>query len=259
MDNWKVLTEEQLRRYRRNILLRGVGEAGQRKLLDSSVLLVGTGGLGSPAAFYLAAAGVGRIGLVDSDTVDVSNLQRQILHATPDVGKLKVLSAQEKLMALNPDVHIDTHAEIFSEENAGRLVQGYDLVLDCTDNFPARYLINSTCARLKKPFVHGGVLAWAGQLLTVVPDEGPCFRCVFPQEPPPGAPGTSTEGILGAVASVIGTLQSAEAVKYILGTGDLLVGRLLTYDALGASFFEVAVRRNDSCQDCGGLYRDVEA
>ncbi|MHB1043469.1 MAG: HesA/MoeB/ThiF family protein [Eubacteriales bacterium] len=256
MHSGRVLTEDQLRRYRRNILIRDFGEAGQRKLLDSSVLLVGTGGLGSPAAFYLAAAGVGRLGLVDSDTVDLSNLQRQILHAAPDTGKLKVSSAQEKLRALNPDVRVDAHAERFGAENAGRLIGDYDITLDCTDNFPARYLINRTCVELKKPFVHGGVLAWFGQLFTVDPGKGPCFRCVFPQEPPPGAPGTDTEGILGAVAGVIGTLQSTEALKYILGAGDLLVGRLLTYDALGAAFFEVPVKRNAACPDCGGHNSD---
>ncbi|MEW5952940.1 MAG: HesA/MoeB/ThiF family protein [Bacillota bacterium] len=253
MNGIQDLTKERLNRYRRNILLNGVGEAGQRKLLSSSVLLVGAGGLGSPAAFYLAAAGTGRIGLVDGDMVDVSNLQRQILHATPDVGRAKVVSARDKLTALNPEISIEAHAEVFSGANAAGLIQSYDFIIDCTDNFQARYYLNKACVDLKKPFVYGGVLAWAGQLFTVLPGAGPCFRCIFRQEPPPGAPGASVVGILGAVAGVIGVLQAAEAVKYLLGVGDLLVGRMLTYDALGAAFFEVPLRRDNNCPDCGGV------
>lgn len=251
MNKLQDLTIEQHNRYCRNTLLSGFGEAGQRKMLASSVLLVGTGGLGSPAAYYLAAAGTGRIGLVDGDAVEVSNLQRQILHTTPDVGKAKVRSAREKLEALNPGIRIDTYDEILNGENAASLIHNYDFILDCTDNFHVRYLINQTCIKLKKPFVYGGVLAWAGQLFTILPGEAPCFRCVFRQDPPDGAPSTTTEGILGAVAGVIGVLQAAEAVKYLLGLGDLLVGRMLVYDALGATFFEVPLNRDDACPDCG--------
>lgn len=245
------LTEEQERRYHRNILLQGVGPAGQQKLFQAGVLLVGAGGLGSPAAFYLAAAGVGRIGLIDDDTVSLSNLQRQILHATPDLGRLKVVSAAEKLKALNPDLQLETYQERFTEDTAEELIKKYDFVIDCTDNFLSRYIINKNCVKLNIPFVYGGVLAWAGQALTVVPGQGPCFRCVFPVEPPPGAPTTSELGVLGTVPGVIGVIQAAEAIRFILGLGELLVGRILTYNALEARFYEVPVERDVSCPECG--------
>jgi len=245
------LTEEQYRRYKRNILLPGVGPGGQEKLLDAGVLLVGAGGLGSPAAFYLAAAGIGRIGLVDGDTVSLSNLQRQILHAGPDIGRPKVVSAAEKLKALNPDLTLVTYQEMFSNDIAQELISGYDFIIDCTDNFPSRYIINKACIRLNKPFVYGGVLAWAGQTFTVIPGRGPCFRCIFPEEPPENAPTTSEAGILGAVPGVIGVIQASEAIRYILGAGELLIGRMLTYDALSARFFEISVKKSENCVDCG--------
>ena len=206
---------------------------------------------GSPAAFYLAAAGVGRIGLVDNDTVSLSNLQRQILHATTDLDRFKVVSAAEKLNALNPEIRIETCQERFTEANAEELIRKYDFVIDCTDNFRSRYIINENCVKLKIPFVYGGVLAWSGQAFTIVPGRGPCFNCIFPAPPAPGSPTTAELGVLGMVPGVIGVIQAAEAVRFILGTGDLLVGRMLVYSALQAKFYEVPVERNAACPVCG--------
>lgn len=251
MQNEDGLTEEQHQRYKRNILLDGVGPEGQLKLFRAGVLLVGAGGLGSPAAFYLAAAGIGRIGLIDGDTVSLSNLQRQILHAVPDLGRPKVLSAGDKLKALNPDLILETYQEMFCEDIAEDLIKNYDFIIDCTDNFPTRYMINKVCVKLNKPFVYGGVLAWAGQAFTVMPGKGPCFRCVFREEPPPGIATTSEVGILGTVPGVIGLIQASEAIRFILGVGELLVGRILTYDALTARFYEVEVERDGACPECG--------
>lgn len=249
----RSLTAQQQELYKRNILLSGVGVAGQEKLLNSSVLLVGAGGLGSPVAFYLAAAGVGRIGLIDADIVGLSNLQRQILHTVPDLGRPKVISAGEKLKALNPDLVLELHQELFDTRTAADLVPNYDFVIDCTDNFPARYVINETCLRAGKPFVYGGVLAWAGQMFTVLPGRGPCFRCIFRDDPPANAPSTSDLGILGTVCGAIGILQAAEAIRYLVGVGELLVGRMLIYDALSASFSEVALERDPDCPSCGNI------
>jgi len=244
------LTREQRERYQRNILLPGVGSEGQEKLLRSRVLVVGAGGLGSPVAYYLAAAGVGRLGLVDADVVDLSNLQRQILHRTGDVGRPKVESARDKLVALNPDVQVEVFLERLSAASAVSLIEGYDIVVDCTDNFATRFLLNETCLRLGKPFIYGGVLAFAGQVMTVMPGAGPCLRCIFPREPDPHVPGCAELGVLGAVPGVIGTIQATEAIKYLLGLGDLLVGRLLTYDALSMTFLEVSVGRDPGCPAC---------
>ncbi|MDD4238268.1 MAG: HesA/MoeB/ThiF family protein [Desulfotomaculaceae bacterium] len=249
----RSLTTEQQELYKRNILLAGVGVAGQEKLLNSGVLVVGAGGLGSPVAFYLAAAGVGRIGLIDNDTVGLSNLQRQILHALPDLGRPKIISAAEKLKALNPDLVLELYQKLFDADTAADLVPNYDIVIDCTDNFPARHVINKACLRAGKPFVYGGVLAWAGQTFTVLPGRGPCLRCIFRDDPPPSAPSTTELGILGAVPGVIGVLQASEAIRYILGTGELLVGRMLIYDALSATFCEVALERDSDCPSCGSL------
>lgn len=246
-----MLNSEQSARYRRNMLLPGFGEDGQKKLLDSGVLLVGAGGLGSPAALYLAAAGVGKIGLVDSDRVDLSNLQRQVLHGTPDIGRKKALSARDRLLNLNPGIRVEAHETLLSRENAEEFIAGYDLVLDCTDNFATRYVINDACLSLKKPFIYGGVLAYTGQLTVIMPGKGPCFRCLYRNEPGPGAPDCTTEGILGVVPGVIGALQAGEAVKYLVGAGELLVGRLLIFDALTAIFSEVALERDPVCPSCG--------
>lgn len=247
------LTLEQQELYKRNILLTGVGTAGQEKLLKSAVLIVGAGGLGSPVAFYLAAAGVGRIGLIDADIVGLSNLQRQILHTVADLGRPKVVSAAEKLKALNPDLVLDLHQELFEAKTAADLVPNYDIVIDCTDNFAARYEINEACLRSGKPFVYGGVLAWAGQMFTVVPGKGPCFKCIFRNTPPANVPSTSELGILGTVCGAIGILQASEAIRYLLGAGELLVGRMLIYDALSASFSEVMLERDPDCPSCGKI------
>ncbi len=257
MTEKDFLTEEQEVRYKRNILLEGVGRRGQEKLLRAGVLLVGAGGLGSPAAFYLAAAGVGRIGLIDNDTVSLSNLQRQILHTTPDLDRFKVVSAAEKMNALNPELIIEPYQEKFNENLARELIEKYDFVIDCTDNFKSRYIINENCVNLNIPFTYGGVLAWSGQAFTVVPGRGPCFSCIFPVEPPPDAPTTTELGVLGAVPGVIGTIQAAEAVRFILGVGELLVGRMLVYSALQAQFFEVPVERRTDCPVCGKLWPET--
>ncbi|MFZ5590571.1 MAG: HesA/MoeB/ThiF family protein [Bacillota bacterium] len=250
-----MLTEEQRRRYQRHLVLNGLGPAGQARLLGSSVLVVGTGGLGSPVAYYLAAAGVGRITLADPDTVDLSNLQRQILHSTADLGRRKVESAAEKLQALNPELHIATCPEGLTAQNAAQLVGAHDLVVDCLDNFPDRYLLNQTCRRLGRPLIYGGVLAYSGQLMTILPDRGPCLACLYRNEPREGAPDCARHGILAPVPGVIGTLQAAEAIKYLAGSGDLLVGRLLIYDALLGSFMEVKVQPDPECPVCGDQSR----
>lgn len=245
------LTEQQQERYKRNILLDGVGPEGQARLLQSAVLVVGSGGLGSPAAYYLAAAGVGRIGLVDGDRVDLSNLQRQILHTTGDLGRPKAESAREKLVALNPDVSVVEYREWLDEENYRDIVAGFDLVVDGTDNFAARYLINRACVEQRKPYVFGGVLGYTGQVMTIIPGRGPCLACMFRDAPPEGAPSCSSVWVLGAVPGMIGAAEAAEAVKVILGIGEPLVGRLLTYDALTMRFFEIRVGRDASCPVCG--------
>jgi len=246
-----VLTPEQTVLYRRNILLSGIGENGQERLLSSSALLVGAGGLASSAAYYLAAAGVGRLGLMDDDVVEPSNLQRQILHSAKDVGRAKVESAAEKLRALNPGLCVEILRERLTPDNAGKVIAGYDVVIDCTDNFASRFIINDTCLELGRTFIYGGVLAFSGQLFTVVPGRGPCLRCIFPREPDAGAPGCEQLGVLGAVPGVIGALQAAEAVKYLLGLGELLIGRLLIFDALTMTFHEVGLQADPDCPSCG--------
>ena len=248
------LTQEERERYSRQMLLAGVGEAGQRKLLASKVLIVGAGGLGSPAAMYLVASGVGEIGVVDDDDVDISNLQRQIAHRSADVGRKKADSMARALAALNPEVRVNVYRERLSEDNAEDILcdRSYDFVLDCTDNFPAKFLINDACVRLHKPFSHAGITGFSGQIMTVLPRESPCYRCIFEDVPKEGTVPTSREiGVLGAAVGVMGSLQAVEAVKYILGIGDLLVGRLLIYDALMMRFREVELpKRNESCAAC---------
>ncbi len=216
-------------RYKRHFMLEEIGEEGQKRLLKSKVLIIGAGGLGSPAALYLAAAGVGTIGIVDGDVVDYSNLQRQILHSTADVGRAKVESAKESLAAINPDVQIKTYHEFVTEDTIGKIIEAYDFVIDATDNFETKFLINDACVRLEKAFCHGGLQKTKGQLMTYIPG-APCYRCVF-QEPPGDAVPAGT-GIIGAVCGVIGSAQALEAIKYLLGKGDLLTGRLLTFDAM---------------------------
>ncbi len=244
-------TEELLERYSRQIILRGVGVEGQEKISRGKVLIVGAGGLGAPAALYLAAAGVGTLGLADGDVVERSNLQRQVIHFTPDLGRPKVVSAKEKLRALNPHVDVVTHRQRVHAGNISGLIADYDFVIDGTDNFPSKFLVNDACVLAGKPFSHGGILRFEGQTLTHVPGRA-CFRCVFPAMPPKGAsPSCSQAGILGAVAGILGTIQAAEALKFLAGVGELLSDRLLVFDALKMGFRTVCVARNPSCPVCG--------
>lgn len=247
-----AMTNEQMERYSRHILLKQIGVKGQRKISKGRVLIVGAGGLGAPAAMYLAAAGVGTVGIVDPDVVDLSNLQRQVIHTTPDVGRPKVVSAAETMRAINPDVNVVPIQEYVTSQNVMDLIKDYDFVLDGTDNFPAKFLINDACVLGQKPFSHAGILRFNGQLMTYVPGEGPCYRCVFKEPPPADAvPTCSQAGVIGAMAGVIGCLQAMEAVKFLTGVGDLLTGRLLTYDGLGMHFREIKVPRDPNCAVCG--------
>lgn len=247
-----AFTNEQLERYSRHIILQEVGVKGQKKLLNAKVLIIGAGGLGAPAALYLAAAGVGTIGIVDADEVDLSNLQRQVIHTTQDVGKAKVKSAAETMEAINPDVTVKTYRTFVDSTNIMDLIADYDFIIDGTDNFPAKFLINDACVMAKKPFSHAGIIRFKGQLMTYVPDEGPCYRCVFKNPPPKDAvPTCKQAGVIGAMGGVIGSLQAMEAIKYIIGKGDLLTGKLLTYDALKMDFHTIKLPRNYNCAVCG--------
>ena len=248
-----AFTNEQLERYSRHIILKEIGVKGQKKLLNSKVLIIGAGGLGAPAALYLAAAGVGTIGIVDADVVDLSNLQRQVIHTTNDVGKKKVESAAETMRAINPDVTVNTYYEFVSSENILDLIKDYDFVIDGTDNFPAKFLINDACVMAKKPFSHAGIIRFKGQLMTYVPGEGPCYRCVFKNPPPKDAvPTCKQAGVIGAMGGVIGSLQAMEAIKYIVGVGDLLTGKLLTYDAVNQDFRKIKLPGDTcKCPVCG--------
>ncbi|MDR3155404.1 MAG: HesA/MoeB/ThiF family protein [Deltaproteobacteria bacterium] len=242
----------ELERYSRNIILREIGAKGQKRLKAGKVLIVGAGGLGSPAALYLAAAGVGVLGIADGDSVDLSNLQRQVIHATSGVGTPKALSAREAIRALNPEVEVRAFEGRLAASNILEALEGYDFVLDGTDNFAAKFLINDACVIASKPFSHAGIIRWQGQLMTYVPGRGPCYRCVFRQPPPPEAVPTCREaGVIGALAGVIGCLQALEAVKYLTGAGELLTGSLLTYDALKSDFRKVRLPRRPSCPACG--------
>jgi molybdopterin/thiamine biosynthesis adenylyltransferase/rhodanese-related sulfurtransferase len=246
------LTPAQQRRYARQILMPEVGPRGQRRLIDARVLLVGAGGLGSPVALYLAAAGVGTIGLVDDDRVAESNLQRQVLYGTDDVGRPKVDSAEETLRGLNPETRIVKHAERLVADNVERLLAGYDLAVDGTDNLDTRYLLNDAAVRLRKPVVHGSVYRWEGTVTTFVPFEGPCYRCLHPTQPPQElAPACDVAGVLGVLPGLAGMLQATEALKLILGVGQPLIGRLLVFDARAGVFEEIAVPRDPACPACG--------
>ncbi len=244
-------SDEQVHRYSRHIILPDVGGKGQTKLLESKVLIIGTGGLGAPAAMYLAAAGVGTLGIVDDDMVELSNLQRQIVHFTTDVGVHKTESAANKLTAMNPDVDVIQHQCRINASNIMEIFEPYDVVLDCTDNFPTRFLINDACVMSKKPLIHAGIFRFEGQCFTIKPDEGPCYRCLFPEPPPPGmVPSCQEAGILGCVAGVMGTVQATEAVKVLLNIGEPLVGKLLTFDALEMRFRQVKIPRDKDCPVC---------
>lgn len=247
-------TNEQLERYSRHIILKEVGAKGQAKLLNAKVLVVGTGGLGAPAAMYLAAAGIGTIGLVDFDQVELSNLQRQIIHNTKDIGKPKVISARETINDMNPDVNVHTYQEWVSAANIKDIIkdQDYDFIIDGTDNFPAKFLINDACVLMEKPFSHAGIIRFQGQTMTYVPGQGPCYRCVFVSPPPADVvPTCKQAGVLGVMGGIIGTIQASEAIKYVLGIGDLLTGHLLTFDALSMDFRKVKLAAREDCQVCG--------
>jgi molybdopterin/thiamine biosynthesis adenylyltransferase/rhodanese-related sulfurtransferase len=248
----QTLSADQRRRYSRHLLIPEVGEEGQRKLLDAKVLLVGAGGLGSPAGYYLAAAGVGTIGVLDADTVDDSNLQRQILHTTDRLGMAKTESARIAIESLNPDVTVIEHQTRLHKENVLDIFAGYDIILDGTDNFATRYLINDATVLLGKPNIHGSIFRFEGQATTFMPGQGPCYRCLFPTPPPPDlAPSCAEAGVLGVLPGTIGLLQATEVVKLILGVGEPLIGRLLTYDALSTEFRELRLSRDPSCPMCG--------
>ncbi len=248
----QLLTPSQQRRYSRQVLIPEIGQAGQRKLLDSKVLLIGAGGLGSPAALYLAASGIGTIGLVDDDVVDESNLQRQVLHASDRVGMAKTESARLTLNALNPETRVVEHRERLDADNVERLIGGYDVIVDGTDNFDTRYLLNDAAVKLRKPVVHGSIYRWDGQVTTFVPFEGPCYRCMYPTQPPPElAPACAVAGVLGVLPGIAGLIQANEVFKLVLGVGETLAGRLLMFDAMATDFSEVRIWRDPACPACG--------
>ncbi|OGV70453.1 MAG: adenylyltransferase [Lentisphaerae bacterium RIFOXYA12_FULL_48_11] len=246
------LSEKQIERYSRHIILPEVGGKGQEKLLAGRILIVGAGGLGSPSALYLAAAGVGTIGIIDGDLVDLSNLQRQIAHSNADLGKSKAISSAEAMQAINEDVNVRIYQERLTAENALTVINDYDFIIDGTDNFSSKFLISDACHFAGKAYSHAGILRFEGQTITVKPGETTCYRCIFGAPPPAGAaPSCSQAGVLGVLAGVIGTIQATEAIKYILGIGDLLTNRLLVYNALKMSFRLLEVRRNANCPLCG--------
>src|SRR6266852_5509904 len=247
-----ALTNEEIRRYSRHLIMPEVGLEGQRKLKAARVLCIGAGGLGSPATLYLAAAGVGTIGLVDFDVVDFSNLQRQILHGTADVGRPKLESAAERLAGINPGVHIETYEAALNSSNALEILQNYDVIVDGTDNFPTRYLVNDACVLLRKPNVYGSIFRFEGQASVFAVPDAPCYRCLYAEPPPPGlVPSCAEGGVLGVLPGIIGTIQATEAIKLILGAGETLVGRLLLFDALRMHFRELKLRRDPTCPICG--------
>jgi molybdopterin/thiamine biosynthesis adenylyltransferase len=248
-----TFTEDQVRRYARHVILPGIGGEGQQRLMEAKVLVIGAGGLGSPAAMYLAAAGVGTLGLVDFDSVELSNLQRQLLHDTDDVGRPKVDSARDRLNELNPNVEVVAHQTLLSSENAFDVLGDYDVVVDGTDNFPVRYLVNDATQMLGKPLVYGSIYQWEGQASVFMPGrDAPCYRCLFPEPPPPGTvPSCAEGGVFGVLPGIIGSVQAVEAIKLVLGVGEPLVGKLLIYDALSNEFTTVKLRWDPDCPVCG--------
>ena len=250
--NTVTLSPEEVLRYSRHLVLPEVALAGQKKLKAASILIIGTGGLGSPLAMYLAAAGIGRLGLVDFDVVDSSNLQRQVIHSTANVGKPKLQSAKDFILGINPNVQVDTYETRFTSENAMKIAKPYDIVIDGTDNFPTRYLVNDVSVLLGKPNVYGSIYRFEGQASVFWAEKGPCYRCLYPEPPPPGlVPSCAEGGVLGVLPGIIGVIQANEAVKLILGIGEPLIGRLLLYDALGMSFREMKLRKDPKCPICG--------
>jgi molybdopterin/thiamine biosynthesis adenylyltransferase/rhodanese-related sulfurtransferase len=248
----RVLSDAQRKRYSRHLLIPEVGEAGQFKLLDAKVLLIGAGGLGAPAAYYLAAAGVGTIGLIDADVVEESNLQRQIIHNTARIGMPKVESAKKTIRDLNPDINVVTFQERMTQDNVAAIIRDFDIILDGSDNFPTRYLLNDAAVMQNKTVVHGSVFRFEGQVTVFKPYDGPCYRCLYPEPPPPAlAPSCAEAGVLGILPGIIGLLQATEVIKLILGQGEPLIGRLLTYDALSETFDELRLYRDPHCPACG--------
>jgi len=253
-----ALTDIQRERYNRNILVKELGEEGQEKLLTSKVLVIGAGGLGSPNLLYLAAIGVGTIGIVDSDNVDITNLQRQIIHWTPDIGKPKIDSVKEKITKMNPDINVITYNERVDANNISDIIKDYDFIIECTDNFAAKYLINDACVLNKKPYSHCGVLTFNGQMITYTPGNT-CLRCLYSSPPHSGTyPSSSDVGIFGTVPGIFGVLQTTEAVKYIIGKGNLLINTFLNLDVLNSEFFPIKVKPNSKCPICGDNPRITE-
>ena len=244
-------TDEQIERYSRHIILPEVGGSGQQKMLEARVLLLGAGGLGSPAAYYLAAAGIGNLGIVDFDRVDLSNLQRQIIHSTERIGMLKTESAKKTIQALNPDVNVTLYNEKMDSSNIMNLIEGYDYIVDGSDNFPTRYLVNDACVMKNKTLIHGSIYRFEGQVTVFKPGDGPCYRCLYPEPPPPGmVPNCQEGGVLGVLAGVIGNLQVVEVLKLVLGIGKPLIGKLLIYDALNTEFRNLRLRKDTNCPIC---------
>ena len=244
-------TDEQIERYSRHIILPEVGGSGQQKMLEARVLLLGAGGLGSPAAYYLAAAGIGNLGIVDFDRVDLSNLQRQIIHSTERIGMLKTESAKKTIKALNPDVNVTLYNERLDSSNIMNLIEGYDYIVDGSDNFPTRYLVNDACIMRNKTLIHGSIYRFEGQVTVFKPGDGPCYRCLYPEPPPPGmVPNCQEGGVLGVLAGVIGNLQVVEVLKLVLGIGKTLVGKLLIYNALNTEFRNLRLRKDENCPIC---------
>jgi molybdopterin/thiamine biosynthesis adenylyltransferase/rhodanese-related sulfurtransferase len=258
-DRPRTLSADQVKRYSRHIMLPEVGEAGQARLLDAKVLFIGAGGLGSPSSMYLAAAGVGTLGLVDDDVVDESNLQRQLLHNVERLGMPKVDSARKTLQLLNPDVKVIGHQERLSSENVLRIIADYDVIVDGADNFPTRYLLNDAALKLRKPVVHASIFRFEGQVTTFLPDSGPCYRCLYPDPPPPGmAPSCQEAGVLGVLPGLVGTMQANEAIKILLGIGETLSGRLLVLDALATKFRTLKLRKDPHCRVCSKPPEQIE-
>jgi adenylyltransferase/sulfurtransferase len=252
VEELPTLSNHEVKRYSRHLIMPEVGVDGQRKLKAAKVLCIGAGGLGSPASMYLAAAGVGTIGIVDFDVVDFSNLQRQIVHGTPDVGRSKLASAKDRLHAINPEIQIETYETALSSQNAFKLFEPYDIILDGTDNFPTRYLVNDACVLLGKPNAYGSIFRFEGQASVFATKDGPCYRCLYPEPPPPGlVPSCAEGGVLGVLPGIIGVIQATETVKLIMGIGEPLIGRFLIYDALRMKFRELKLRRDPDCPVCG--------
>lgn len=251
-DRLKELSQSEIRRYGRQIIIPDVGLIGQKRLKAARVLIVGVGGLGSVASLYLAAAGVGTIGLIDHDVVEETNLQRQIIYTTEDVGKMKIVAARDRLSRLNPNVEIETYGEAISSSNALEIIQNYDVVIDATDNFPARYLLNDACVILDRPLIYGSIFRFDGQVSVFYPKKGPCYRCLYPEPPAPNlVPSCAEGGVLGVLPGIVGTIQASEAIKLIMGIGEPLIGRLLMIDALSLSFRELRIERDRNCPVCG--------